>query len=111
MAPADDDAPRPGNAFSALMDDDSDSEEDAAAGPGPEPAAFFVEGCVARLTCRVTKRRDGGDASHHVLVARIEAASVREDYWAAGKMFCARHGAPPFLTFLGSQKFGHAVPA
>ena len=29
MAPADDDAPRPGNAFSALMDDDSDSEEDA----------------------------------------------------------------------------------
>ena len=45
---------------------------------------------------------------HHVVVAKITDASVREDYWD-GKTFRAPHGRAPFLSFLGSQSFGHTV--
>ena len=45
---------------------------------------------------------------HHVVVVKITDASVREDYWD-GKTFRAPHGRAPFLSFLGSQSFGHTV--
>ena len=86
------------------MSDSSDDDEGVAA---PPDAPWFVEGCVARLACVVERRLTEGE-DHHVVVAKITDASVREDYWD-GKTFRAPHGRAPFLSFLGSQTFGHTV--
>ena len=90
--------------FAALMSDSSDDDEGVAA---PPDAPWFVEGCVARLACVVERRLTEGE-DHHVVVAKVTDASVREDYWD-GKTFRAPHGRAPFLSFLGSQSFGHTV--
>ena len=90
--------------FAALMSDSSDDDEGVAA---PPDTPWFVEGCVARLTCVVARRLTEGE-DHHVVVAKVTDASVREDYWD-GKTFRAPHGRAPFLSFLGSQSFGHTV--
>ena len=90
--------------FAALMSDSSDDDDGVAA---PPDAPWFVEGCVARLACVVERRLTEGE-DHHVVVAKITDASVREDYWD-GKTFRAPHGRAPFLSFLGSQSFGHTV--
>ena len=106
-AVAPDVAEAPKNGFAALMDDSSDDDDAPAASPDRPPPLFYVDGCVARLRCRVTATLDGGDDEHHVLVAKIEDAHVREDYWD-GKTFGAESAdLPPFLAFLGSQTFGH----
>ena len=90
--------------FAALMSDSSDDDEGVAA---PPDTPWFVEGCVARLTCVVARRLTEGE-DHHVVVAKVTDASVREDYWD-GKRLRAPHGRAPFLSFLGSQSFGHTV--
>lgn len=90
--------------FAALM---SDSDDEGVLSKPPD-APWFVEGCVARLSCVVSRRLTEGE-DHHVVVAKIREAQVREDYWD-GKTFCAPHGKAAFLTFLGSQTFGHVLP-
>ena len=107
----------PKNGFAALMDDDSEdsdgSDGGGAAGVDASrpPPCFYVEGAVARLRCRVTQRLDGGDPDHHVLVARVEEAAVREEY-CDGKTFAPTDDdMSPYLTFLGSQTFGHVARA
>ena len=90
--------------FAALMSDSSDDDDGVAA---PPDTPWFVEGCVARLACVVKRRLTEGE-DHHVVVAKITDATVREDYWD-GKTFRAPHGRAPFLSFLGSQSFGHTV--
>ena len=90
--------------FAALMSDSSDDDDGVAA---PPDTPWFVEGCVARLACVVSRRLTEGE-DHHVVVAKVTDASVREDYWD-GKTFRAPHGRAPFLSFLGSQSFGHTV--
>ena len=91
--------------FAALMSDSSDDDDDGVAAPPDAP--WYVEGCVARLACVVERRLTEGE-DHHVVVAKVTDASVREDYWD-GKTFRAPHGRAPFLSFLGSQSFGHTV--
>ena len=86
------------------MSDSSDDDDGVAA---PPDTPWFVEGCVARLACVVSRRLTEGE-DHHVVVAKVTDASVREDYWD-GKTFRAPHGRAPFLSFLGSQSFGHTV--
>lgn len=50
------------------------------------------------------------DGFHCVIVARIRSAYVRSDYWN-GKQFIGRDASvPPYLTFLGSQRFAYVVP-
>ena len=91
--------------FAALMSDSSDDDDDGVAAPPDAP--WFVEGCVARLACVVERRLTEGE-DHHVVVAKVTDATVREDYWD-GKTFRAPHGRAPFLSFLGSQSFAHTV--
>ena len=117
MRDASGDAAAPRNGFAALADDDSDDDASTAA-PAPAradadrpPPVFFVKGCVARLACRVLDVKPGADDAHHLLTCVIDDASVREDYWN-GKVFApVELDAPPYLTFLGSQTFGHVTPA
>ena len=90
--------------FAALMSDSSDDDDGVAA---PPDAPWFVEGCVARLACVVERGLTEGE-DHHVVVAKVTDATVREDYWD-GKTFRAPHGRAPFLSFLGSQSFAHTV--
>ena len=90
--------------FAALMSDSSDDDEGVEA---PPDTPWFVEGCVARLACVLSRRLTEGE-DHHVVVAKVTDATVREDYWD-GKTFRAPHGRAPFLSFLGSQSFAHTV--
>ena len=99
-----DDAKASKGGFAALMSDSSDDDDGVAA---PPDTPWFVDGCVARLACVVSRRLTEGE-DHHVVVAKVTDASVREDYWD-GKTFRAPHGRAPFLSFLGSQTFGHTV--
>jgi flavin reductase (DIM6/NTAB) family NADH-FMN oxidoreductase RutF len=86
------------------------------AGGGP-PRLFAVRGTVAHLQCRATRCLDGdatGDADHRLVLAHVERAWVREEYWDASRSVFAAPAsaeapASPYLTFLGSQTFGCVV--
>ena len=109
-------------------DDNDDDNDDSDAGrSGREVAANTkrgdgvrqpvfpspIAGSVAQLRCRVKSICDSAcDASHHIIMAQVEAARVRRNYWD-GKLFrpIAIRGVdspppPAILTFLGSQTFG-----
>ncbi|KAJ1446305.1 hypothetical protein M885DRAFT_547013 [Pelagophyceae sp. CCMP2097] len=98
---------RPANGFAALADSSSD-DSDGDAPAEPAPPVFYVEGTVARLSC-VMVRELYYDDDHRVCVARIDSARVRGDYWRDSKLFAPIEDAPPYLTFLGSQKFGYVT--
>jgi flavin reductase (DIM6/NTAB) family NADH-FMN oxidoreductase RutF len=79
------------------------------------PAEYSVEhlvaipACVAHLACRVRDMRavDG----QWLCTAMIERVFVRPEYWS-GKVFMPQNDeVPPFMSFVGSQKFGYVQAA
>lgn len=70
-----------------------------------------IRGTVAHLNCSIYKRMDGIiDDDHFLILARVTAAYVKPAYWDSTKnVFRADSQYPPYLTFLGSQEFGHVV--
>lgn len=65
-----------------------------------------VQGTVAHLLCEQQQLLEA-DGEHHLVVATVSRAWVREDYWD-GKCFApVSPSAPPYLTFFGSQRFGY----
>jgi flavin reductase (DIM6/NTAB) family NADH-FMN oxidoreductase RutF len=76
---------------------------------------FAIQGTVAHLQCRVTNMytNDGErDADHRLVLAQVERAWVRDDYWNKDKnlFIPLTETTSPYLTFLGSQTFGYVVP-
>ena len=75
-----------------------------------------VAGSAAVLQCRVlavsdSVEGDGADSMHHIVTAVVTAARVSRAHWN-GKQFGAfAPGAPPTLSFLGSQEFAYVTPA
>ena len=77
---------------------------------------FAIQGTVAHLVCRLDRwilDDDMIDQEHGLGLAQVTTAFVRPDYWNPQKnIFGPKHdNAPPYLTFLGSQTFGHVVMA
>ena len=73
---------------------------------------FAIRGTVAQMKCRVDQILDTVDADHHLLVAQVVSARVKTTYWDVDKkLFRPSTGAPPYLTFFGSQTFGYVVPS
>lgn len=74
---------------------------------------FAIDGTVAHLACELTAKLDKApltDADHYLLVAKVVRAWVHPDYWAPHKrLFRPTPSALPYLTFFGSQQFGHVV--
>lgn len=71
---------------------------------------FYIEGTVARLRCEIYRviQEDEIDNAHNIVFARILDAYCHCDYWNENKnLFCPKKGGKPFLSFLGSQTFGH----
>jgi hypothetical protein len=74
--------------------------------PGPEAgleadSVPYVHGTAAYVLCEVVavEMAEG----HRLTRCRILGALVHPDYWKENKLFCPRRGAPPYLTFFGSQ--------
>ena len=115
-------AEAPDNPFAALAADDSGSDdgsssEDADAGEGGQAAAAAAAGsrgelvaaaaAVAHIVCTVRSMEES--AGHWLVHAEMSEAYVQRRYWN-GKQLCPRDATvPPFLTFLGSQRFGYVV--
>ena len=69
-----------------------------------------IKEAVCHLVCRVSEMR--AIEGQWLCTARIKRVFVRPDYWN-GKVFIPQEkSVPPFLSFIGSQKFGyvHAAP-
>ena len=52
----------------------------------------------------------GGGNAHFLLVCQAVAAYAREGYWSGKTLEPQREGAPPVLSFFGSQRFGGVQP-
>jgi len=62
---------------------------------------------VCHIVCKVRSMTE--EAGHWLVQAEMCEAFVQRCYWN-GKQLCGRDkGVPPFLTFLGSQRFGYVV--
>jgi len=112
-----------GNPFASLGQSDSSGDEEqgqlpdisrtnfAAKGQSSDSkteACVAVMGCVAWLRLTVV-RRDCCDDEHYLFLVQVKAAAVHSDYWD-GRVFApTRSDVPPFLTFLGAQRFAYTV--
>ncbi len=66
-----------------------------------------ITGAVCHIVCKVRSMTE--EAGHWLVQAEMAEAFVQRRYWN-GKQLCGRDpGVPPFLTFLGSQRFGYVV--
>ena len=74
-----------------------------------EGSVFCIQGTVAHLQCRTYSVMDEAiDDEHYLILGEVTNAYCREEYWdAAKKLFRPQQGARPYLTFFGSQTFGH----
>jgi flavin reductase (DIM6/NTAB) family NADH-FMN oxidoreductase RutF len=87
-------------------------------------ALFGVAECAAYLVCRVNTplaplapiddatcaRAFSSTNAHHLLLhCTAIRGQVNPAYWD-GRRFCCRDGAPPHLSFLGSQQFATIEP-
>jgi hypothetical protein len=64
---------------------------------------------AAHVLARVVSVRPS--CGHLLLECATEEAYVRADRWSGKTLEPQREGLPPILTFFGSQRFGHVVPA
>ena len=88
--------------------------------------AVAVAPCVAHVVARVRTVRGiasmaagggggggsggGGSDAHFLLVCQVVAAYARESHWSGKTLEPQREGAPPVLSFFGSQRFGGVQP-
>jgi flavin reductase (DIM6/NTAB) family NADH-FMN oxidoreductase RutF len=72
-------------------------------------SAFAVAPGVAHVLARVTSVR--GIHGHFLLVCETIGAYARSEYWSGKTLEPQHDGLPPILSFVGSQKFNHSVPA
>lgn len=75
---------------------------------------FYIQGTVARMRCQIVmvNQNDEIDNGHYIIFARVLDAYCHSGYWdESKKLFCAKEAQRPFLTFFGSQTFGHVVAA
>jgi flavin reductase (DIM6/NTAB) family NADH-FMN oxidoreductase RutF len=81
---------------------------------------FAIHGTVAHLKCRMVSSLHnnnddnstmGMDDDHHLVMAQVMEAHVHPLYWDSSKsQFRPQYqNVPPYLTFLGSQTFGHVT--
>lgn len=87
-----------------------------------DPIAIL--GTVAHLVCKTYRIVDGKDGNaidddHHLILGEVKEAYVHRDYWNEGKNLFqpttkkierGESEPAPYLTFLGSQRFGYVVP-
>jgi len=88
--------------------DKEDDDDDSSSG------LFYIQGTVASLRCRIyiVNKDDGIEDGHTIIFARILDAYCHSDYWnEEKKIFRPKQGVKTFLTFLGSQTFGHVIAA
>ncbi len=75
---------------------------------------FCIKGTVAHLRCRSYRIDenivDEVDDEHSLIFAQVIDAYCHPEYWNQKKnLFCSKPGQAPFLSFLGSQLFGHVT--
>ena len=79
----------------------------AAAAAGSRGELVAAAAAVAHIVCTVRSMEES--AGHWLVRAEMSEAYVQRRYWN-GKQLCPRDATvPPFLTFLGSQRFGFVV--
>mmetsp|Transcript_20452 Transcript_20452/g.30135 ORF Transcript_20452/g.30135 Transcript_20452/m.30135 type:complete len:290 (-) Transcript_20452:25-894(-) len=92
--------------------------------PQNEHDPIAILGTVAHLVCKTYRIVDGKDGNaidddHHLILAEVKEAYVQRDYWNEGKnqfqpmtkkIERGESQPAPYLTFLGSQRFGYVVP-
>jgi len=92
--------------------------------PQNEHDPIAILGTVAHLVCKTYRIVDGKDGNaiddeHHLILAEVKEAYVHRDYWNEGKnqfqpmtkkIGSGESQPAPYLTFLGSQRFGYVVP-
>ena len=108
--------PKSTNPFAALNDDSDDEEQgdDATPADPPPPDQFPAEhpyavGATAcHMACRVNSIAEG-DPEHWLVMAEITQGSIDERYWNGKQFVPTTAETPPYLTFLGSQKFAYVV--
>mmetsp|Transcript_17286 Transcript_17286/g.21280 ORF Transcript_17286/g.21280 Transcript_17286/m.21280 type:complete len:95 (+) Transcript_17286:48-332(+) len=77
--------------------------------------SFFVKGAVAHMVCTVTRVLESDD-DHYLLWATIIQSYVHRDYWDGKNFIMSKNDndgnriLPPYLTFLGSQRFAYVMP-
>jgi len=64
--------------------------------------------CVAHMVCKVVQMQEVDDA-HWLTTAEIKRAFVRRNYWSGKTFIPQTQDTPPYLTFLGSQKFAYVT--
>ena len=75
---------------------------------------FAVDGTIAHLQCKATRFMEQVvDDDHDLVLAHIVKAFVKTFYWNARQNLFQpqQDDLPPYLTFFGSQTFGHVVVA
>ena len=92
--------------------------------PQNEHDPIAILGTVAHLVCKTYRIVDGKDGNaidddHHLILAEVKEAYVHRDYWneekiqfqpMTKKIENGELQPAPYLTFLGSQRFGYVVP-
>jgi flavin reductase (DIM6/NTAB) family NADH-FMN oxidoreductase RutF len=74
----------------------------------PDCAAYLV--CKVESSCPASEQPVPRVQAHNVLFCRVQRAYVHRSYWINGNNFApSTPHTPPYLTFLGSGKFGHVV--
>ncbi|KAL0480458.1 hypothetical protein AKO1_010997 [Acrasis kona] len=74
-----------------------------------EEINWGIDECAAQLRCVVDKIDQESNSGHNLLHCTIKKAFVKEKYWN-GKHFAPRDKTVmPYLTFLGSGKFGYVT--
>jgi flavin reductase (DIM6/NTAB) family NADH-FMN oxidoreductase RutF len=92
-----------GNSPSTSVNDSSSDER---------TGLFAIDGTVAHLECITRQVIDQDiDDDHYVIVAQVQRAFVQPSYWNSDMNLFQLQDAsiPPYLTFLGSQTFGHVL--
>jgi hypothetical protein len=86
-------------------------ETDASKRAGKDPSAagglVAIAGAVCHIVCKVRAMEE--EDGHWLVRAEMTEAFIQRSYWN-GKQLCGRdRSVAPFLTFLGSQRFGYVV--
>jgi flavin reductase (DIM6/NTAB) family NADH-FMN oxidoreductase RutF len=79
---------------------------------GRDTESFFIDGSVAHLQCEATSFMERViDDDHYLVLARVTKAAVKKSHWnTCQNLFQPqRDDVAPYLTFFGSQTFGHVV--
>ena len=73
---------------------------------GLSTAEDLIAKCAAQIDCTKVRVQDADDR-HTLVTAQINKCMIKEKYWNGKQFAPVSKECAPFLTFLGSQRFGY----